>query len=124
MFQILNEPRLYSSSSESEQTCAWTIVSKCRAVSFCDTYNPSGENRAALLDAGLPQELANLLESYADMCPEIPCNKEISLPEIHLKIVRTIVGALLNLTTDFGVHFPLQCLETVLNSTQNQSKRS
>ncbi|KAK7054936.1 hypothetical protein VNI00_003399 [Paramarasmius palmivorus] len=59
------------------------------------------DNRASLLDAGLPQALVSLLESYADTIPPPPYTKPLSLDAAHLKLIRTAMGVLLNASVGY-----------------------
>ena len=60
------------------------------------------ENRGYLLEAGFPQTVLSLLESYAESVD--PAQTEpyvISIPD--LKIVRTAIGFLLNASVGYGM---------------------
>ncbi|KDQ61324.1 hypothetical protein JAAARDRAFT_82449, partial [Jaapia argillacea MUCL 33604] len=55
------------------------------------------ENRSLLLDAGFPQAVLSLLESYADLIsPTRPYSEPLPLSLLDLKVVRTAIGVLLN----------------------------
>ena len=60
------------------------------------------DNRGYLLDAGFPQIVVSLLEGYAETLPVIPSHVPFLLSDPHLKIVKTAVGALLNLSLGYG----------------------
>lgn len=59
------------------------------------------DNRGYLLDAGFPQIVVSLLEGYAETLPVIPSHVPFLLSDPHLKIVKTAVGALLNLSLGY-----------------------
>ncbi len=61
----------------------------------------SDENRGYLLEAGFPQSVLGLLESYAESIK--PAQRErypISVPD--LKVVKTAIGFLLNASVGYG----------------------
>lgn len=59
------------------------------------------QNREALLEAGFPQTIVMLLESYVDTIePCSPSALPISIQD--LKVVRTSIGFLLNLSIGHG----------------------
>lgn len=60
------------------------------------------ENRAYLLDAGLPQALVSLLEGYAEPVSTPPAPWPLKLSISHLKVIRTVIGVLLNSSIGFG----------------------
>lgn len=66
------------------------------------SHNFLDDNRGFLLDAQFPQLVASLLEGYAETLPAIPSSQPLSLPTQHLKIVKTAIGALLNLSLNYG----------------------
>ena len=60
------------------------------------------ENRGFLLEAGFPQSVLTLLESYAESVqPAQQKPFEMSIPD--LKIVKTAIGFLLNASVGYGV---------------------
>ncbi|EJD06025.1 uncharacterized protein FOMMEDRAFT_104451 [Fomitiporia mediterranea MF3/22] len=67
-------------------------------ANLCMDHN---ENRGHLLDSGFPQLVVSLLEGYAEYLPEIPSYEPFSLSNAHLKIIKTAVGALLNLSLGY-----------------------
>jgi hypothetical protein len=60
------------------------------------------ENRAHLLEAGVPQAIVSLLEGYAECIPVQPDPEPLPLSISHLKVVRTAIGVLLNASIGFG----------------------
>ncbi|KAI0831201.1 hypothetical protein BC628DRAFT_1312049 [Trametes gibbosa] len=79
--------------ADANSTCKPAIFELLRvAANLCMDHDG---NRGVLLDAGLPQTVVGLLESYAD--PIKPAQREalpISIPD--LRIVKTSIGFLLN----------------------------
>ncbi|KAJ7774775.1 hypothetical protein B0H16DRAFT_1508334 [Mycena metata] len=59
------------------------------------------ENRAQLLEAGLPQAIVSLLEGYSESIPNPPTTTPLPLSISHLKIVRTAIGVLLNVSLNY-----------------------
>ncbi|KAJ7632571.1 hypothetical protein FB45DRAFT_507396 [Roridomyces roridus] len=59
------------------------------------------DNRALLLEAGLPQAIVSLLEAYAETIPSPPSTTPLPLTIPHLKIVRTAIGVLLNASLNY-----------------------
>ncbi|KAE9384511.1 hypothetical protein BT96DRAFT_1026872 [Gymnopus androsaceus JB14] len=59
------------------------------------------DNRASLLDAGLPQALVSLLEAYTESFDFSSESKPIHLSLSHLKLIRTAVGVLLNASVGY-----------------------
>ena len=63
----------------------------------------SDENRGNLLEAGFPQTVVTLLESYSE---SIPPKRRLTDPlQIHpedLKIVKTAIGVILNISLGYG----------------------
>ncbi|KAF9069683.1 hypothetical protein BDP27DRAFT_1420798 [Rhodocollybia butyracea] len=59
------------------------------------------DNRASLLDAGLPQALVSLLEAYTESVDFSSGLKPLPLSLPHLKVVRTAVGVLLNASVGY-----------------------
>lgn len=66
------------------------------------SHNFSDDNRGFLLDAQFPQLVTSILEGYAETLPAISSPQPLSLPTEHLKIIRTAIGALLNLSLNYG----------------------
>lgn len=66
------------------------------------SHNFSDDNRGFLLDAQFPQLVTSILEGYAETLPAISSSQPLSLPTEHLKIIRTAIGALLNLSLNYG----------------------
>ena len=66
----------------------------------------SDENRGNLLEAGFPQTVVTLLETYSE---SIPPKRRLTDPlQIHpedLKIVKTAVGVILNISLGYGRSF-------------------
>lgn len=62
------------------------------------------ENRGHLLEAGFPQEVVSLLEAYAGTISKDANSPREPLPLSvpHLKIVKTSIGMLLNVTIGYG----------------------
>lgn len=60
------------------------------------------ENRASLLDAGLPQVLVSLIEAYTESFDFFAGSKPLPLSLSHLKVIRTAVGVLLNASVSYG----------------------
>ncbi|KAI5122938.1 hypothetical protein M0805_006820 [Coniferiporia weirii] len=67
-------------------------------ANLCMDHN---ENRGYLLDSGFPQLVVSLLEGYAETLPEIPSQQPIPLSNPHLGIIKTAIGALLNLSLGY-----------------------
>ncbi|KAL5533312.1 hypothetical protein ACEPAF_5088 [Sanghuangporus sanghuang] len=59
------------------------------------------ENRGHLLDVNFPETAVMLLEGYAELLPQSPSSDPLPLSDVHLKIIRTAVGALLNLSLGY-----------------------
>jgi len=84
----------------------------------------SDENRGNLLEAGFPQTVVILLESYSE---SIPPKRRLTDPlPIHpedLKIVKTAVGVILNVSLGYGRSFTLKFgnLLTAFTFQQNPS---
>ncbi|KAJ7172525.1 hypothetical protein C8R46DRAFT_1086280 [Mycena filopes] len=73
------------------------------------------ENRAQLLEAGLPQTIVSLLEGYAESIPNPPTATPLLLTIPHLKIVRTAIGVLLNVSLNYDpVKSRLRSLDSAL----------
>ncbi|KAF7304842.1 GTP binding [Mycena kentingensis (nom. inval.)] len=73
------------------------------------------ENRGFLLDAGLPQAVVSLLEGYAESIPNPPTAAPLPLAIPHLKIVRTAIGVLLNVSLNYDpVKSRLRSLDAAL----------
>lgn len=64
--------------------------------------NVTDDNRSYLLEAQLPQAILSLLEGYADAVPVLPAASPFPLSAIHLKVVRTAIGVLLNASLGYG----------------------
>ena len=88
-------------------------VPSLRGHCFQDLHNlnhhlRSDENRGNLLEAGFPQTVVTLLESYSE---SIPPKRRLTDPlPIHpedLKIVKTAVGVILNVSLGYGRSFTL-----------------
>ena len=60
------------------------------------------DNRGHLLDSGFPETIVTLLEGYTETLPQRPSPNPLPLSDVHLKIVRIAVGALLNLSLGYG----------------------
>lgn len=59
------------------------------------------ENRSALLESGFPQTVVSVLEGYAEAVePTNLAPLPLSIPD--LRIVKTSIGVLLNLSVGFG----------------------
>ena len=77
----------------------------------------SDENRGNLLEAGFPQTVVTLLESYSEAIPSKRRLTDGPLP-IHpedLKIVKTAIGVILNVSLGYG-SLPTVTDENVLNA--------
>lgn len=61
------------------------------------------DNRASILDVGLPQALVSLLEAYTESVDFSSGSKPLPLSLSHLKVVRTAVGVLLNASVGYGL---------------------
>ncbi|KAK7014904.1 GTP binding protein [Favolaschia claudopus] len=59
------------------------------------------ENRGQLLEVGLPQAIVSLLEGYAESIPNPPTSTPLPLTIPHLKVVRTAIGVLLNVSLNY-----------------------
>ncbi|CAK5264572.1 unnamed protein product [Mycena citricolor] len=59
------------------------------------------ENRGLLLEAGIPQAVVSLLEGYAETIPEEKTSQPLPLTIPHLKVVRTAIGVLLNVSLNY-----------------------
>ncbi|KAJ7685139.1 hypothetical protein DFH06DRAFT_1157579 [Mycena polygramma] len=68
------------------------------AANLCMDHD---ENRGQLLDAGLPQAVVSLLEGYSESIPEPPSATPLPLTIPHLKVVRTAIGVLLNVSLNY-----------------------
>jgi len=63
----------------------------------------SDENRGNLLEAGFPQTVASLLESYSEIIPpKRPLTDPLPIHPDDLKIVKTAVGVILNISLGYG----------------------
>ncbi|KAJ7582761.1 hypothetical protein C8J56DRAFT_955650 [Mycena floridula] len=86
------------------------------AANLCMEHD---ENRAQLLDAGLPQAIVSLLEGYSESLPPLPQALPAPFSIQDLKVLRTAIGVLLNASLGFdAVKFRLISLEaakTILN---------
>ena len=88
------------------QTCAWITVRPTLRSLFSELLNPhpkSDENRGQLLEANFPQTVVTLLESYSESIP--PKHRLTDPLPIHpedLKIVKTAVGVILNISLGYG----------------------
>ena len=87
--------------------CVWITVSVC--VRFCRRFevkNPemriSDENRGYLLEAGFPQAVLPILDAYTKPVVLSYPIRALQLSTLHLDIVKTMVGALLNCSLDYG----------------------
>jgi hypothetical protein len=60
------------------------------------------ENRGQLLEVGLPQAIVSLLEGYSESVPNPPTATPLPLAIPHLKVVRTAIGVLLNVSLNYG----------------------
>lgn len=99
---------LSMSSFESLPICVWTTVSMPTVPSHGGVNHAfaSDENRGTLLEAGFPQTVLGLLESYAESVK--PAQRDpfpFSVPD--LKIVKTAIGFLLNASVGYGVSLRL-----------------
>ncbi|KAJ7063257.1 hypothetical protein C8F01DRAFT_1132210 [Mycena amicta] len=73
------------------------------------------ENRGHLLEAGPPQAIVSLLEGYAESIPNPPTATPLPLAIPHLKVVRTAIGALLNVSLNYDpVKSRLRSLDAAL----------
>lgn len=91
------------------QTSAWITVrlsppgSLLRDLRSLNHHLQSDENRGNLLEAGFPQTVVNLLECYSE---SLPPKRRLTDPfPIHpedLKIVKTAVGVILNVSLGHG----------------------
>ncbi|KAL5511837.1 hypothetical protein ACEPAH_5055 [Sanghuangporus vaninii] len=59
------------------------------------------ENRGHLLDVNFPETAVMLLEGYAELLPQSPSSDPLPLSDVHLKIIRIAVGALVNLSLGY-----------------------
>ncbi|KAJ7273663.1 hypothetical protein B0H12DRAFT_1090485 [Mycena haematopus] len=59
------------------------------------------ENRGQLLEVGLPQAIVSLLEGYSESIPNPPPPTPLQLTIPHLRVVRTAVGVLLNVSLNY-----------------------
>ncbi|KAF7294977.1 GTP binding [Mycena indigotica] len=73
------------------------------------------ENRGHLLESGLPQAVVSLLEGYAESIPNPPTSSPLPLTIPHLKVVRTAIGVLLNVSLNYDpVKSRLRSLDAAL----------
>ena len=66
-------------------------------------YFHSDQNRGQLLEAGFPQATVSLLEGYADQLPAGSQFNPLPLAILHLQVIRTAIGFLLNSSLGYGV---------------------
>ncbi|KAL5529049.1 hypothetical protein ACEPAG_5023 [Sanghuangporus baumii] len=71
------------------------------SANLCMDHAGADENRGHLLDVNFPETAVMLLEGYAEPLPQSPSNDPLLLSDVHLKIIRTAVGALLNLSLGY-----------------------
>lgn len=62
-------------------------------------------NRGFLLEVGFPQVVVSLLEGYAERLPAVPRVEPYPLTIPHLKVVKTAIGVVLNLSLGYGDRF-------------------
>ena len=66
----------------------------------------SDENRGNLLEAGFPQTVVTLLESYSESIPpKRPLTDPLPIHPEDLKIAKTAVGVILNVSLGYGRSF-------------------
>lgn len=63
------------------------------------------ENRGYLLEAGFPQTILPVLDAYTESATLGYPMQPLILSKLHLDIVKTMVGALLNCSLDYGRQF-------------------
>ena len=88
---------------------AWTTVSWhiFALVLLCGSQRGIDENRGHLLEAGYPQTVLSLLEAIADRLPHDINREPLPLTIPELKLVKTAIGVILNISLNYGSpHFP------------------
>jgi len=100
----------YLRSCGSVQTCAWITVrslspkSPLQNLHSLNHRSRSDENRGGLLEAGFPQTVVTLLESYSESIPaKRPLTDPLPIHPEDLKIVKTAVGVILNTSLGYGM---------------------
>ena len=61
------------------------------------------QNRGQLLEAGFPQATVSLLEGYAEHLPTKPQVIPLPLSPLHLQVIKTAIGFLLNSSLGYGL---------------------
>lgn len=84
------------------------LVSRCPDV----LTRRSDENRGHLLEAGFLQTTLSILEGYVEPVPASPPSQPWPLSLMDLKIVKTAVGVVLNISLGFGV-YSARCITAI-----------
>ena len=90
------------SCSASQLIFAWTTVCLLNGVVPAQFERVTDDNRGHLLEAGLPQAIVSLLEGYSEHVVPPLRQPPLPLPILHLKVIRTAVGVLLNASINYG----------------------
>ena len=54
------------------------------------------------MDVGFPQVVVSLLEGYAEQLPHSPQVEPLPITIPHLKVIKTAIGVVLNLSLGYG----------------------
>lgn len=92
----------------------WTNLLTAHSV----TEKNTDENRSHLLEAGFPQTVLALLETYAESVnSKHPSNEPLPMSIADLKVIKTAIGVLLNASFGYGMrlynhhaHYEQNCL--------------
>ena len=91
-----------SSCSASQLIFAWTMVCLLNGTVPAQFERVTDDNRGHLLEAGLPQAIVSLLEGYSEHVVPPLRQPPLPLSILHLKVIRTAVGVLLNASINYG----------------------
>ncbi|KAF8559536.1 hypothetical protein OG21DRAFT_1430391 [Imleria badia] len=94
-------------------TRATTVLEILRvSANLCVEHD---QNRGQLLEAGFPQATVSLLEGYAEHLPTQPQVNPLPLSTLHLQVIKTAIGFLLNSSLGYEpVKFRLTSLEVAM----------
>lgn len=80
------------------------------------TNSSLDENRGHLLEAGFPQAVSNIIDTYIDSLPTPLSPEPAQLSLDQLNIVKTAIGVLLNSSLAYGAYPVLACIFYLLIS--------
>jgi hypothetical protein len=98
-------PLQYLSSFALLRTSVWTMVCFVDILPILCCEWVVDENRGHLLEAGLPQAIVSLLEGYAEPIGTTPQREPLPISIPHLKVVKTAIGVLLNVSINYGMFY-------------------